>query len=110
MADLSNLTGLVSEPSGEIDSSASSASNRSLRLAEKEKRKGEADPFSLAVKYLSQGEWSRKHNRNVLQKQFRGLQFNSKKICIRLFFRYLLNLPTTQDEFKLLHFVSVLTV
>lgn len=56
MADLSNLTGLVSEPSGEIDSSISSASNRSLRLAEKEKRKGEADPFSLAVKYLSQVE------------------------------------------------------
>ncbi|ROL47078.1 Centromere protein I [Anabarilius grahami] len=56
MADLSNLTGLVSEPSGEIDSSVSSASNRSLRLAEKEKRKAEADPFRLAVKYLSQVE------------------------------------------------------
>ncbi|KAI2656940.1 Centromere protein I [Labeo rohita] len=57
MADLSNLAGLVSEPSGEIDSSASSASNRSLRLAEKkEKRKGEADPFGRAVKYLSQVE------------------------------------------------------
>uniref|UniRef100_A0A8C0YDP8 Centromere protein I n=2 Tax=Cyprinus carpio TaxID=7962 RepID=A0A8C0YDP8_CYPCA len=56
MADLSNLAGLGSEPSGQIDSSVSSASNRSLRLAEKEKRKGEADPFGLAVKYLSQVE------------------------------------------------------
>uniref|UniRef100_A0A671SK36 Centromere protein I-like n=1 Tax=Sinocyclocheilus anshuiensis TaxID=1608454 RepID=A0A671SK36_9TELE len=56
MADLSNLAGLGSEPSGEIDSSASSANNRSLRLAEKERRKGEADPFGLAVKYLSQVE------------------------------------------------------
>uniref|UniRef100_A0A8C1F7Q2 Centromere protein I n=1 Tax=Cyprinus carpio carpio TaxID=630221 RepID=A0A8C1F7Q2_CYPCA len=56
MADLSNLAGLGSDPSGEIDSSASSANNRSLRLAEKEKRKGEADPFGLAVKYLSQVE------------------------------------------------------
>uniref|UniRef100_A0A673GVQ8 Centromere protein I-like n=1 Tax=Sinocyclocheilus rhinocerous TaxID=307959 RepID=A0A673GVQ8_9TELE len=56
MADLSNLAGLVSEPSGEIDSSVSSVSNRSLRLAEKEKRKGVADPFGLAVKYLSQVE------------------------------------------------------
>uniref|UniRef100_A0A672SZ49 Centromere protein I n=1 Tax=Sinocyclocheilus grahami TaxID=75366 RepID=A0A672SZ49_SINGR len=56
MADLSNLAGLVSEPSGEIDSSVSSVSNRSLRLAEKEKRKGVADPFGLAVKYLSRVE------------------------------------------------------
>uniref|UniRef100_A0A8C2H4Y4 Centromere protein I n=1 Tax=Cyprinus carpio TaxID=7962 RepID=A0A8C2H4Y4_CYPCA len=56
MADLSNLAGLGSDPSGEIDPSASSANNRSLRLAEKEKRKGEADPFGLAVKYLSQVE------------------------------------------------------
>uniref|UniRef100_A0A672N1G8 Centromere protein I-like n=1 Tax=Sinocyclocheilus grahami TaxID=75366 RepID=A0A672N1G8_SINGR len=53
MADLSNLAGLVSEPSGEIDSSAN---NRSLRLAEKERRKGEADPFGLAAKYLSRVE------------------------------------------------------
>lgn len=70
MADLSNLAGLVSEPSGEIDSSASSASNRSLRLAEKkEKRKGEADPFGCAVKYLSQGKCSVQHYSNVLSKQ-----------------------------------------
>ncbi len=70
MAELSNLAGLGSEPSGEIDSSVSSASNRSLRLAEKEKRKGEADPFGLAVKYLSRGKCSIKHFRNVLQKLF----------------------------------------
>lgn len=88
MADLSNLTGLVSEPSGEIDTSVSSASNRSLRLAEKEKRKAEADPFGLAVKYLSQGECSRKQNRNVLQKQFRGLQFSNKKMFIYLFISF----------------------
>lgn len=56
MADLSNLTGLVSEPSGEAESSVSSASNRSLRLAEKEKKRGEADPFTAAVKYLSRFE------------------------------------------------------
>lgn len=54
MAGLSNLTGLVSEPSGEAESSVSSVSNRSLRLAEKEKKKGEADPFTAAAKYLSQ--------------------------------------------------------
>lgn len=107
MADLSNLTGLVSEPSGEIDSSASSASNRSLRLAEKEKRKGEADPFGLAVKYLSQGECSRKHNRNVLQKQFRCLQFNSKNLFICLFRSLFINLPTTQDEFRLLDILFI---
>ncbi|XP_052005511.1 centromere protein I-like isoform X1 [Xyrauchen texanus] len=56
MIDLSNLTGSGSDPSGEIDSLVSSSSNRSLRLAEKEKRQGEADPFRLAVKYLSQVE------------------------------------------------------
>ncbi|XP_051506248.1 centromere protein I-like [Myxocyprinus asiaticus] len=56
MTDLSNLTGTGCDPSGEIDSFVSSASNRSLRLAEKEKRKGEADPFRFAVKYLSQVE------------------------------------------------------
>lgn len=72
MADLSNLTGLVSEPSGEKDSSVSSASNRSLRLAEKEKRKAEADPFGLAVKYLSQGECSRKQNKRITKNKFRG--------------------------------------
>lgn len=56
MADLSNLTGLAPDQSGQTDSTVSSASNRSLRLAQKEKKKGEADPFGLAVKYLSQGE------------------------------------------------------
>ncbi|XP_051514011.1 centromere protein I-like [Myxocyprinus asiaticus] len=56
MAGLCNLTGLGSDSSEEIDSSVSSANNKSLRLAEKEKRKGEADPFRLAVKYLSQVE------------------------------------------------------
>lgn len=57
MAELSNLAGLASDQSGETDSTVSSAGNRSLRLAEKEKKKkGEADPFGLAVKYLSQGE------------------------------------------------------
>ncbi|XP_055035036.2 centromere protein I [Misgurnus anguillicaudatus] len=54
MADLSNLTGSGADPAGETDLSVSSASNRSLRLAEKEKKKGEADPFGRALKYLSQ--------------------------------------------------------
>lgn len=56
MAELSNPTGLAPDQSGGTDSTVSSASNRSLRLAEKEKKKGEANPFGLAVKYLSRGE------------------------------------------------------
>ncbi|TRY56896.1 hypothetical protein DNTS_031022 [Danionella cerebrum] len=53
MADALNLTRSVNERSFESESSATSASNRSLRLAEKEKKRGEADPFAAAVSYLS---------------------------------------------------------
>ncbi|XP_056625712.1 centromere protein I [Triplophysa dalaica] len=58
MAELSNPTGLAPDQSGGTDSTVSTASNRSLRLAEKEKKKGEANPFGLAVKYLSRVEAS----------------------------------------------------
>lgn len=50
----------LSDPESLNDQSASSrSSNRSVRVAEKERRKNEAgDPFVLALKYFSDGRWS----------------------------------------------------
>lgn len=58
MAANPNLSGLSdSDPSSLNDQSLSNrSSNRSLRVAEKERKKNEAeDPFVLALKYFSDG-------------------------------------------------------
>lgn len=58
MAANPNLSGLSdSDPSSLNDQSLSNrSSNRSLRVAEKERRKNEAeDPIVLALKYFSDG-------------------------------------------------------
>lgn len=61
MAAKLNLSGpLDSDSSSSNDQSVSNrSSNRSLRVAEKERRKNEAeDPFVLALKYFSDGRTS----------------------------------------------------
>ncbi|KAK1804497.1 hypothetical protein P4O66_020499 [Electrophorus voltai] len=54
MAGASNLSGLALETSGELQSPGSASSNRSLRVAENVRKKGERNPFQLALNYLSQ--------------------------------------------------------
>lgn len=57
MANLSNSTGLASYPSRELlESSISGLSNRSLRVAENVRKKGETNSFQIALDYLSNGE------------------------------------------------------
>nr|XP_020446244.1 centromere protein I isoform X2 [Monopterus albus] len=58
MAATLNLSGLTDSDPGLNDQSASSrSSNRSLRIAERDRRKNEAeDPFALALKYFSDVE------------------------------------------------------
>ena len=54
MANASNLSGLILDTSK--DSSGSGSSNRSLRVAEKAKKKGETNPLQAALSYLAQGK------------------------------------------------------
>lgn len=57
MANLSNLSGLASDTSREsLESFRPGLSNRSLRLAENIRKKGDANPFQLALNYLSNGK------------------------------------------------------
>lgn len=57
MADLSDLPGLSSDGFREsFVSSGSGLSNRSLRVAENVRKKGETNPFQLALNYLSNGK------------------------------------------------------
>ncbi|XP_058253948.1 centromere protein I isoform X1 [Hemibagrus wyckioides] len=54
MAHLSNSTGLAPDPSRELlESSISGLSNRSLRVAENVRKKGEINSFQIALNYLS---------------------------------------------------------
>ncbi|KAI4880143.1 hypothetical protein NFI96_009039 [Prochilodus magdalenae] len=52
MANASNLSGLILDTSK--DSSGSGSSNRSLRVAENAKKKGETNPLRAALSYLAQ--------------------------------------------------------
>lgn len=57
MANLSNSTRLTSDPSRELlESSISGLRNRSLRVAENVRKKGETNSFQIALNYLSNGE------------------------------------------------------
>ncbi|KAK3536080.1 hypothetical protein QTP70_026930 [Hemibagrus guttatus] len=54
MANLSSSADLASDPSRELlESSISGLSNRSLRVAENVRKKGETNPFQIALNYLS---------------------------------------------------------